>query len=190
MILGRVEDLTGQKFHKLTVIEYAGRDKWNYPVWLCQCECGNFTKATSSKLKGKRGARKVSCGCAKPNAFKSKRKVFPELTYTVEYKVLREYRDGAIRRGHSWDLDVDTVMRLLNGDCYYCGTKPASAKRLYKNSKPSYFNGIDRKNPAIGYTIDNCVTCCTRCNYMKGSMTAEEFIEVVNQISKNVKQNA
>lgn len=180
-------DLTGQKFHKLTVVEYAGRDKWGYPVWLCQCECGNFTKASSGKLKGKNGSRKVSCGCAKPHAFKNGSKVFPELPYTVEYKVLREYLQGAIRRGHIWELEIDAALRLLKGNCYYCGAEPSSARRLYKTGEQTYFNGIDRKNPAIGYTLDNCVPCCARCNYMKGSMTAEEFIEAVNQISKHVK---
>lgn len=188
MTLGRAEDLTGQKFHKLTVVEYAGRDKWGYPVWLCQCECGNFTKATSGKLKGKADGRRVSCGCSKPNGHGAhKSKVFPELVFTIEYKVLREYREGAIRRGHSWELDIDSALCLLKGDCYYCGAQPSNERRLHKRDEPSFFNGIDRKNPAIGYTLDNCVTCCTRCNYMKGSMTAEEFIEVVNQISKHVK---
>ena len=183
MTLGKAEDLTGQKFHKLTVIEYVGRDKWGYPVWLCQCECGNFTKATSGKLKGKPNARRTSCGCSKPNGHGvHKGKTFPDLPFTIEYKVLQVYHEGALRRGHSWELSIDVALRLLKGDCYYCGEKPSNGKRLHKQDEPTYFNGIDRKDPSIGYVVDNCVTCCTRCNYMKGSMTAEEFLSVVKTI--------
>lgn len=33
-------DLTGQKFGKLKVLEYAGRNERGNSVWLCICNCG------------------------------------------------------------------------------------------------------------------------------------------------------
>lgn len=48
-------DITGNKYGKLTVIEYSGKEKW-----LCQCECGNKTYATGTGL---RSGKRVSCGC-------------------------------------------------------------------------------------------------------------------------------
>lgn len=59
-----VEDLTGKKLGKLTVIEQHGFTKPNkyghrYAIWYCKCDCGNYVERTSDVLK--RG--KSSCGC-------------------------------------------------------------------------------------------------------------------------------
>ena len=48
-------DRTGQKFGRLTAVEYLGRSKWR-----CKCECGNEVITTGTALK--RGDTK-SCGC-------------------------------------------------------------------------------------------------------------------------------
>jgi hypothetical protein len=51
----RREDLTGQRFGKLTATEYVGGS-----YWLCRGDCGELTKAVSWHLKG---GRHQSCGC-------------------------------------------------------------------------------------------------------------------------------
>ncbi len=48
------------------------------------------------------------------------------------------------------------------------------------------YNGIDRKNSTLGYTMDNCVTCCGSCNIMKNKFTEEEFISKVISIYTNL----
>lgn len=60
----RYEDLTGQKFGKLTALYYVGRkDKANKRAyWMCQCECGNQKEISADSLK--RGYT-LSCGCLK-----------------------------------------------------------------------------------------------------------------------------
>lgn len=57
-----LNDLTGQTFGKLTVIERAGRTKNDNATWHCECECGGQTVAMGTSLK--RGET-VSCGCVK-----------------------------------------------------------------------------------------------------------------------------
>ena len=54
------KDLTGQVFGKLTVVNFAGRDKRGILTWLCKCECGNEKTLTGSNLTT--GSTK-SCGC-------------------------------------------------------------------------------------------------------------------------------
>lgn len=54
------EDLTGQVFGRLTVIEFSHKNKHGNLCWLCKCECGNTKIITASALKG--GLTK-SCGC-------------------------------------------------------------------------------------------------------------------------------
>lgn len=60
-------DLTGQKFHNLTVIKKADEQNGQKTMWICRCDCGNETKASTSDL---RNGHKKSCGCRKkrPNA--------------------------------------------------------------------------------------------------------------------------
>lgn len=57
----RIKDLTGQKFGRLTVIEYTNqRNKRGNVLWLCKCECGNIIEVSSSRLIS---GDKKSCGC-------------------------------------------------------------------------------------------------------------------------------
>lgn len=58
--MGKFIDLTGQKFNRLTVINYAGKNKQGNSLWECVCECGNKKTILSTQLK--RGETK-SCGC-------------------------------------------------------------------------------------------------------------------------------
>ena len=58
--LARYKDIIGQKFGKLTVIEYVGNDKQGMALWLCKCECGNETTVRGTNL---RNSSVQSCGC-------------------------------------------------------------------------------------------------------------------------------
>ena len=55
----RAEDLIGQKFGRLTVIDKAER-RGNVIRWKCKCDCGNYTNVDSAALKSE---RTKSCGC-------------------------------------------------------------------------------------------------------------------------------
>lgn len=46
--------------------------------------------------------------------------------------------------------------------------------------------GLDRINSNKGYSIKNCVSCCSTCNRMKGDMTPREFIVKIQKICKNI----
>ena len=61
--MGKFKDLTGQTFGKLTVIKRVEDQKAGRPMWLCQCECGNLTTVSSTRLMRPNGTR--SCGCLK-----------------------------------------------------------------------------------------------------------------------------
>ncbi len=52
-------DLTGQKYGRLTVKEYAGIIS-KRTHWLCECECGNMIITSSNSL---RRGKTNSCGC-------------------------------------------------------------------------------------------------------------------------------
>ena len=55
------DNLIGKKFNKLTVIkQIENPNKSTGRMWLCQCECGNFTRALTRDLNN---GKMKSCGC-------------------------------------------------------------------------------------------------------------------------------
>lgn len=56
----RFKDIEGQTFNRLTVLGFAGSNKFQHKLWYCQCSCGNITQAIST---GIIGGRTRSCGC-------------------------------------------------------------------------------------------------------------------------------
>jgi hypothetical protein len=60
---GLVENLLGQTFGKLKVVERSG-SKNNYAAWLCQCTCGKTVIVRSNALKSyhTKSCGSVSCG--------------------------------------------------------------------------------------------------------------------------------
>ena len=52
----------GKKFHRLTVLEFTGTDKWHNRHYKCRCDCGAFTVVNGHNL---RSGHTKSCGCFK-----------------------------------------------------------------------------------------------------------------------------
>ena len=86
---GKRIDLSGQRFGRLSVLDYAGR-RYKSPnsataLWRCQCECGNEFIAESVKL---RRGRLLSCGCLRER-HGHKRRGKRSKTYDAWAKMLR-----------------------------------------------------------------------------------------------------
>lgn len=63
--MARFEDLTGQRFERLTVVglsEDKGKGKKPVTKWICRCECGKITTVKGGNLIS---GTTVSCGCKK-----------------------------------------------------------------------------------------------------------------------------
>lgn len=84
------------------------------------------------------------------------------------------YRADADRRGRNYvfELTFEQFQKLINSSCKYCGKENC--------------RGIDRVNNEVGYVIDNCVSCCHRCNEMKNKYSISEWIMQMKTILKNV----
>lgn len=65
--MGKMKDLTGQKFGKLTVIECAGKIDGRRYHWLCKCDCGNEKVLPAGSLTS---GNTKSCGCGKYDGIK------------------------------------------------------------------------------------------------------------------------
>lgn len=58
--MGKFNDLTGQRFGRLTVMKSAGKSSDRQYKWLCQCDCGKVIEVKSGNL---HSGNTKSCGC-------------------------------------------------------------------------------------------------------------------------------
>lgn len=58
--MGKIKDLAGQRFGRLTIIKYYGKTKNRKILWLCECDCGNEIIVAGNNLKS---GNTQSCGC-------------------------------------------------------------------------------------------------------------------------------
>ena len=71
---------------------------------------------------------------------------------------------SASLRNIEWDLTFEQFMTFWQKPCYYCGEKIETV-------------GLDRVDNTKGYTINNIVSCCHKCNNWKKNNTQKKFIE-------------
>lgn len=88
-----------------------------------------------------------------------------------------------------FNLTKEQTKILMISNCYYCGCLPSQIENVRGTNEPFIYNGIDRKDNDIGYILNNCVTCCGECNWIKGSMSHERFILKAKQIANNHRES-
>jgi len=81
-------------------------------------------------------------------------------------QILKNYKGSATRRNITWNLSDKQALYLYKQKCHYCA---------YNCS----VNGIDRINSNGVYDIDNCVSCCKRCNIMKNVYSINDFSQII-----------
>lgn len=58
--MGFQQDITGNRYGRLIVLQCVGNDKFHNSLWLCRCNCGKDKITTKNRLKT---GRTKSCGC-------------------------------------------------------------------------------------------------------------------------------
>ncbi len=180
-VMGPRTDLVGQRFGKLLVVECIGlKSRKTGYNWLCECDCGGKVNVAGTRLLT---GNKTSCDCEKNK--------LPGNT-AFENNRLTTYRASAEQRGLDFPLSREIFVRLLYHDCYYCGAPPNIhyAPHGRKNREGLLpLNGVDRLDSSLGYTADNCVSCCTLCNRMKMKLGHNEFIRQCMKVAKFIKES-
>lgn len=101
-----------------------------------------------------------------------------------------QYRKRARAHNFEFSLTKEEFRNLNQKECFYCGKKPSQV--FYnKGSNGDYvYNGIDRVDSKKGYVLDNCVPCCSKCNYGKLYQSKQEFLDWVLKVyNHSIKQN-
>jgi len=95
------------------------------------------------------------------------------------------YRNGAAARNYAFDLSWEQFQAITALDCFYCGIQKGNAYRSRPYATVFSGSGIDRYDNSLGYTAENSVPCCTRCNFLKGRMRGDAFLAACRAITNN-----
>jgi len=182
------KDETGNRYGRLTVIEYIGLtpESSGSIVWLCRCDCGELTTVKSAHL---RSGQTRSCGCLQ---IESRRKAGGRNKLEPGEASLNalfySYQKSARGRSYEWHLTKDQFRELTKQSCNYCGIKPSNEYWGHPSCNgPHVCNGIDRVDNSRGYVLGNVVPCCSICNNAKGTMTQREFYDWIKRAYYHVK---
>lgn len=85
------------------------------------------------------------------------------------------YQSNAKHKDRNFNLSEDEFVKMSQQPCVYCG----GYSDTYNGEQ---FNGIDRIDSSLGYSIDNCVSCCATCNRMKMDLNVNDWISKMVQI--------
>lgn len=175
----------GDKYGKLTVVSYAKSVK-GQRVWNCLCDCGGTALVSSRSLVS---ANTRSCGCIKRISTLENRKKAVEkrtlpLGHASRNKLFDCYKRDANGKGVEFLLTLEEFSQITQQPCDYCGSPPVHPYRYGRNNGPYIANGVDRVNSSKGYCVKNVVPCCKVCNYMKNTLSVEDFIRHVHKISE------
>jgi len=170
-------DLYGRKFGALTVLEVAKFEQ-EHSVWKCKCDCNKIVEVIGSCLTS---GNNKSCGC--------RIQVRKSIEYLGPKDLYNNYKSNAKTRGHTFDLTREDFESFLKQSCYYCGRTESNSFLNRKTGETYLYNGIDRMDNSIGYVLENCVACCSDCNYAKRTKSANDFIQWAFQITEHQNRN-
>lgn len=170
--------LLNQKFGKLLVLSFVETDKRRHSRFLCRCDCGVEKIILGTSLQT---GKTTSCGCYHKERV---RLSFGEANFNSKFSA---YKTDAKSRNLDFFLTKERFRKLTQQNCFYCGRKPSSICINSGTHGAFVYNGIDRVDNNIGYTEDNCVSCCKIYNRAKSDIHYDEFLEYLHGISRKYK---
>lgn len=175
----RIKDYTGKKLGRLTFIEFVER-KNKKTFWRCRCDCGNIVVLNLTYV---RDGETRSCGCLQTEAARiNGLKNICRGLQSMENLILHRYHVNSRKNKTQFSLSKEEFIEIIHKKCFYCGKM--DFKRLPSNNELYLLNGVDRLDNNLGYTKENSVSCCSKCNYAKRLMDVDEFFEWVENVYK------
>lgn len=183
--MGKLIDLTGQRFGKLTVESYAGKNNRRNALWNCSCVCGKPTIAIGSDL---RSGHTKSCGCSRSEALISYNKSEEKRARTSElnkkYKSTHGMRYTRLYKEWRSMINRCTATRWRDYDNY--GGRGITVCDEWMSSFEAFRdwaleNGyrddltLDRREVNGDYCPDNCrwITMAAQANNKRTSLYLE-----------------
>jgi hypothetical protein len=133
-------------------------------MFLCRCKCGNIRSVSLMHL---RDGHSKSCGCRRFLPINRKK------PFGWCYNLIKTSK-------HFLSLTYDDYLEFTKlKTCHYCNCSINWQPHRERHNQLQKGHNIDRKDCKIGYTKENCVVCCPRCNWSKQDcFTYEEFLKI------------
>ena len=165
-------DLTGKRFDRLVAIKPSGKKNYEGRLWVCKCDCGNYTEATA---RGLNGGRITSCGCKRMEhitklgkSHQGKNNPLYNHTLTDDERATTLFQ----RTSAQYKNIRNETLKRDNFECVVCG----SNERVVAH----HLDGFD-KHKDKRFELDNLVTLCGDCHkefhhtFGYGGNTREQF---------------
>lgn len=163
----------------MLVVSFSHMSKGRGSFWKCKCDCSKTTIVSRNGLTT--GSIK-SCGCLSRDRTLETH-VLPNGQGCLN-RLYNYYRQNAKAKDRVFDLTREQFKLLVDSNCFYCGESPKNTIKSRTSGQDYRYNGIDRKDNDMGYTMFNCVSCCKICNQAKHDLTYEAFISWIETIAK------
>jgi len=169
----QVPDFTNQIFHYWTALEYVKDKKSRGWLWKCKCKCGNVGYVRTHTLQS---GQSKSCGCYMKEQLSQRQTLTDYIGPKRE--IYRNYNRASNKRNYEFLLTEEQFFELIEQPCFYCGIEKSMV--FYRQNYR--YNGVDRVDNSIGYTINNTVSCCKNCNNSKSTLSQQEWFNWLKQV--------
>lgn len=142
---------------------------------LVKCEdCGKERNVSAHTLFGRENSQFLKTGETPCSDCANKRMSGKNSSNYIHGSTLFPmYRNNARKRNIEFKLTPDQFIKICPSFCYYCGNES---------------KGIDRKYSNIGYIKENCVPCCSKCNFIKNTTPFDEFVNTIKKMYNKLKE--
>lgn len=114
-----------------------------------------------------------------------------------ENRIWSFMKNNCRQRGVALTISREEYLALAASACTYCGAPPKNRVPLPRSTGKTtdsfifLYQGIDRKDNALGYVPGNCVPCCGKCNSIKGKyLSHDEMLAVAYVLAAAAKLKA
>lgn len=149
-------DLTGQTINGKKVIGISHKHNHRHYFDVI-CSCGRRNKCLAQSI-----TRGNGCLYCSHKGERPERRLRP---YEAQYNTFKG------RAKHPVSITYDDYLQIAesNTSCHYCDAPIVWREYRSQHSRGGFGSNLDRKDASVGYTVDNVVACCGRCNYAKGT---------------------
>lgn len=151
--------------------------------YLIECKCGSRRYIHISewtRLQNGTHKSNIQQGCRICNL---KDKSTIQKTSSVYNYLYSSLKSACQRVKREFKLTKPEAIELYKSNCFYCDSAPSN---VFKSANIDGFTlkytGIDRVDSSKGYTTDNVVPCCYKCNRAKMNLSQDEFYNLISNI--------
>jgi len=182
--MAKVISKTGMFVGSLFILEETGKSGTSGKIYNSRCKCGEERLISSGSIRRAiREGYNISCNtCEFSDVI-----ILKDKSITSFNSLYSQYKNGAKKRGYTFDLTKEYFSEIIKNNCFYCGVEPYQKNKTYNKKDNGFliYNGVDRVENSKGYECDNVVACCGVCNLMKRNTSKDDFINHIKKILNN-----